>query len=187
MRGLQVDVRAGVDRRSRASLKSMKTAALALEAVTSGGEVVDADDHVLRRDGERLAMGRRLDVVGSQHEHAGLGLRLAGQRHMHGHLVAVEVGVERAYRPAGAGWMALPSTSTGSKAWMPRRCRVGARLSSTGWSVMTSSSTSQTSDAPRSTMRLAALILAACSSSTRRFMTKGLNSSRAICLGRPHW
>ena len=33
-----------------------------------------------------------------------------------------------------SGWirMALPSTSTGSNAWMPIRCRVGARLSSTG-------------------------------------------------------
>src|SRR5919201_635579 len=40
--------------------------------------------------------------------------------------------------------MALPSTSCGSKAWMPRRCSVGARLSSTGCSVMTSSSTSRT-------------------------------------------
>jgi hypothetical protein len=35
-----------------------------------------------------------------------------------------------------SGWMrmALPSTSTGSNAWMPRRCSVGARFSSTGWS-----------------------------------------------------
>ena len=32
------------------------------------------------------------------------------------------------------GWslMARPSTSTGSKAWMPRRCSVGARFNSTG-------------------------------------------------------
>ena len=45
-----------------------------------------------------------------------------------------------------SGWMrmALPSTRIGSKAWMPRRCRVGARFSSTGWSRMTSSSTSHT-------------------------------------------
>ena len=33
-----------------------------------------------------------------------------------------------------SGWirMALPSTSFGSNAWMPSRCSVGARLSSTG-------------------------------------------------------
>ena len=29
-------------------------------------------------------------------------------------------------------WIALPSISTGSNAWMPRRCSVGARFSSTG-------------------------------------------------------
>ena len=36
-------------------------------------------------------------------------------------------------------------------------------------------------------MRLADLMFWAYSRSTSRFMTKGLNSSRAICLGRPHW
>ena len=40
--------------------------------------------------------------------------------------------------------MALPSMSWGSKAWMPRRCSVGARLSSTGCSRMTSARTSHT-------------------------------------------
>ena len=39
-------------------------------------------------------MGRRQDVVGGQHEDAGLGLRLHGERQVDGHLVAVEVGVE---------------------------------------------------------------------------------------------
>ncbi len=45
-----------------------------------------------------------------------------------------------------SGWMrmALPSISTGSNAWMPMRCSVGARLSSTGWFLMTSSRMSQT-------------------------------------------
>src|SRR2546422_147297 len=52
-------------------------------------------------------------------------------------------------------WMALPSTSRGSKAWMPSRCSVGARLSRTGCSLMTSSSTSHTWGRRRSTMRLA--------------------------------
>ena len=83
--------------------------------------------------------------------------------------------------------MALPSTSTGSNAWMPRRCRVGARFSSTGCSRMTPSSTSQTWGRRRSTMRLADLMFCASSASTSRFITKGLNSSSAISLGRPHW
>ena len=49
-----------------------------------------------------------------------------------------------AEQTSGWIWIALPSISWGSKAWMPRRCSVGARLSSTGCSVMTSSRTSQT-------------------------------------------
>ena len=44
---------------------------------------------------ERAAVGRRQDVVGRQHQHAALGLGLGRQRQVHGHLVAVEVGVER--------------------------------------------------------------------------------------------
>ena len=49
-----------------------------------------------------------------------------------------------AVQTSGWIWIALPSTSCGSNAWMPRRCSVGARLSSTGCSPMTSSSTSHT-------------------------------------------
>src|SRR5437870_1120192 len=59
------------------------------------GEVVDAEDHVLRRHRERRAIRRREDVVRGQHEHLGLELRLHRQRHVDRHLVAVEVGVER--------------------------------------------------------------------------------------------
>ena len=42
-----------------------------------------------------LAVGGRQDVVRAHHEHARLHLRLDRQRHVDGHLVAVEVGVER--------------------------------------------------------------------------------------------
>src|SRR3972149_5096020 len=55
-------------------------------------------------------------------------------------------------------WIALPSTSTGSNAWMPRRWSVGARLSSTGGSAMTSSRTSPTSGVIESTSFLGALL-----------------------------
>ena len=48
-----------------------------------------------RRGHDRATRRRRQDVVGAQHEHAGLGLGLGRQRHVDGHLVAVEVGVER--------------------------------------------------------------------------------------------
>ena len=43
---------------------------------------------------DRATGRRRQDVVGAQHEHAALGLGLGRQRQVHGHLVAVEVGVE---------------------------------------------------------------------------------------------
>ncbi len=63
-------------------------------ALLHEGEVVAAEDHVLGRRDDRAAVGRRQDVVGRQHEDPGLGLGLGRQRQVHGHLVAVEVGVE---------------------------------------------------------------------------------------------
>jgi hypothetical protein len=88
-----------------------------------------------------------------------------------------------------SGWIriALPSTSTGSNAWMPRRCSVGARFSSTGWSWMISSRISYTSGLSRSTIFLARLTVSAMPFSTSLWMMNGLNSSTAIVLGRPHW
>jgi hypothetical protein len=65
------------------------------DSSTDGGEVVEADDHVLGGHGHRATVGRLEDVVARQHEDAGLGLRLRRQRHVDGHLVTVEVGVER--------------------------------------------------------------------------------------------
>jgi hypothetical protein len=92
----------------------------------------------------------------------------------------------KAWQTSGWTWIALPSTSTGSKAWMPRRCRVGARLSSTGCSWITSSSTSQTSGTIDSTIFLAALMFCTALRSTSWAMMNGLKSSSAISFGRPH-
>ena len=50
----------------------------------------------------------------------------------------------KAAQTSGCNWIALPSISCGSKAWIPSRCRVGARFNNTGCSLITSSSTSQT-------------------------------------------
>ena len=66
-----------------------------------------------------------------------------------------------AVQTSGCSWIALPSISTGSNAWMPRRCSVGARFSSTGCSRITSSRMSHTSALSRSTSFLAALIVVA--------------------------
>ena len=92
-----------------------------------------------------------------------------------------------AVQASGCSFIARPSTKTGSNAWMPRRCSVGARFNRTGWFLMTISSASQTSGFARSTALRAALMLLSTPVSTRRFMTNGLNSSSAISLGRPHW
>ena len=57
---------------------------------------------------DRATGRRRQDVVGRQHEDAGLGLGLGRQRHVDGHLVAVEVGVEgRAHQRVDLDGLAL--------------------------------------------------------------------------------
>ena len=58
------------------------------------GRPVGAKDHVFGRRHDRLAVGRLQEVHGGEHNLAGLPLRLLGQRHVHRHLVAVEIGVE---------------------------------------------------------------------------------------------
>ncbi len=65
----------------------------------------------------------------------------------------------KAAHTSGWSWMALPSMRTGSKAWMPRRCSVGARFRSTGCSLMTSSRMSQTSGRSFSTIFFADLMV----------------------------
>ena len=64
-----------------------------------------------------------------------------------------------AAQTSGCSWMALPSMSTGSNAWMPRRWSVGARFRSTGCSLMTSSRMSHTSGRSFSTIFFADLMV----------------------------
>ena len=59
------------------------------------GEVVAPEDDILARIDDGSAVGGAEDVLGGQHQHAGLDLGLGAQRDVHGHLIAVEVGVER--------------------------------------------------------------------------------------------
>ena len=58
------------------------------------GEVVEPQDDVLGGNDNGVAVGRGEDVVGGHHQGPGLDLGLNGQRHVHRHLVTVEVGVE---------------------------------------------------------------------------------------------
>ena len=149
-------------------------------------QVVDAEHHVLSRHGDGPARRRREDVVRGEHQHPGLGLGLGREREVHGHLVAVEVGVEGgADERMDLDGLALDQHRLeGLDAEAVER---GRPVEKTGCSLMTSSRTSQTSGRRRSTMRLADLMFCAISVSTSRFMTNGLKSSSAISLGRPHW
>ncbi len=58
------------------------------------GGVVQAQHHVLRRHDRGFTVGGEQHVVGGQHQGAGFHLRFDRQRHVDGHLVTVEVGVE---------------------------------------------------------------------------------------------
>ena len=59
------------------------------------GREIAAEHDVLARFGHGTSVGRLENVVRREHQHAALELRLVRQRHVHRHLVAVEVGVER--------------------------------------------------------------------------------------------
>ena len=60
------------------------------------GDVVQAQYHVLRRQGDRSTVLRVEHVVRCQHQHLGFQNGCLAQRHVNGHLVTVKVGVERA-------------------------------------------------------------------------------------------
>ena len=68
--------------------------ALARLVLVDDRQVVETENHVLRRHDDRRAGSRVQDVVGRHHQHAGFELGFERQRHVDGHLVAVEVGVE---------------------------------------------------------------------------------------------
>ena len=67
---------------------------LALDAALRPGQIIDPQDDVLAGDDDRHPVCRRQDIVGRHHQNPGFGLRLDGQRHMDGHLIAVEIGIE---------------------------------------------------------------------------------------------
>ena len=79
----------------RTSSGEPKIAPLPFQALLAQGQIVAAQDHVLAGDGQRAAVRRGQDVVGRQHQGLGLDLGLDRQGDVDGHLVAVEIGVER--------------------------------------------------------------------------------------------
>src|SRR5581483_10381645 len=68
--------------------------ALAGQAFAHDRHIIKTEHDVLRRHDDRLAVGGMQDVVGRHHQDARFQLRFQRQRNVHGHLVAVEVGVE---------------------------------------------------------------------------------------------
>ena len=69
--------------------------ASALCSGTKLGDVVQTEHHVLRRNGDRCAVGRIQNVMRLEHQDLSLEDCLVAQGKMHSHLVAVEVGIER--------------------------------------------------------------------------------------------
>ena len=76
-------------------VKVAVAAALALFPVLFHGQVVRAEDHILRRNRYGFPVHGFEQVVGRKHQESCLCLRLCGKRNVHRHLVAVEVRIER--------------------------------------------------------------------------------------------
>ena len=95
-----------------------------------------------------------------------------------------------AWKPSqtsGCNIMAFPSTKTGSNAWIPNLWSVGARLRITGCPLIALSNISQTIGLVALITRLALARFDAWLYLISSFITKGLNNSRAISFGSPHW
>ena len=83
-------------------------------------DVVKTEHHVLRRNGDRRAIGGVKDVMRTEHKHLSFQDSLVAKGKVHSHLVAVEVGIE-CRTSQRMEWIALPSIILGWKAWIPRR------------------------------------------------------------------
>ncbi|CNJ00507.1 Uncharacterised protein [Mycobacterium tuberculosis] len=68
---------------------------LVLLTIARSSQVVQTNNHILRRNSHRAAIRRLQDVVRGQHEDTSLSLSLGRQRQVNCHLVTVEVSVER--------------------------------------------------------------------------------------------
>ena len=76
-------------------LGAVERKALALGSGTYLCDVIKSEHHVLRRHGDRCAVGRVEYVVALEHQYLCLEYGLVAQREVDSHLVSVEVGVER--------------------------------------------------------------------------------------------
>ena len=73
---------------------TVESMTFALVAAAQLGDIVQTEHHVLRRNGDRRAVGGVEDVVGTEHKHLCLKDSFVAKGKVDGHLVTVEVGVE---------------------------------------------------------------------------------------------
>src|SRR5271166_3083029 len=67
---------------------------LLVVALAHDREVIEAEHDILRRYDDGRAVRGMQDIVRRHHQHARLKLRFERKRHVHGHLIAVEIGIE---------------------------------------------------------------------------------------------
>ena len=68
--------------------------ALALLVFAFHGQIIKTQHDILRRHDDWLAVGRAEDVIGRHHQNPRFKLGFKGQRHVNGHLIAIEIGVK---------------------------------------------------------------------------------------------
>ena len=117
-------------------LRAVEDQPLALDALARLGDVVESQNHVLRRTviGAPLAGFNTL----CEPSISNCASRMAALPR--GRWTAIwspSKSALKAVQASGCNCMALPSMSLGWKAWIPRRCSVGARFISTGCPLMT--------------------------------------------------
>ena len=86
-----------------------KYLALAQSTCPDLSQIISTQNHILGRNDNRAAILRGQDVVGCQHQYAGLRLGLGRQRQMDSHLVTIKVSI---VGRAGQ-WMQLQGTALG--------------------------------------------------------------------------
>ena len=171
----------------RASLTSRNTLPSPFSPSFFNGEVVGTQYHILCRNGNRTAVRRLQQVVCSQHEESCLSLSLCGKGKVNSHLVTIEVGVERSTDQR----VKLDSTAFNEYRLECLDTKsVKCRRTVQQYGVILDNTLQCIPDLVlcRSINLLAACLIfwRTCPVSTSLFITKGLNSSRAISLGRPH-
>ena len=90
---MQVHLARFIGARHFAQVSEQRALALGVDALAR--HVIQAQHDILRRHDDGVAVGGRQDVIRRQHQRACFYLCFDRQGHVHRHLIAVEVGVER--------------------------------------------------------------------------------------------